>query len=148
MILAKNTDAKGYLGISPLLDRGLELLNEEFLSSVPKDTVKLDGDKLFATLNEFDTVPFEDTFFESHKRYLDIHVLLEGEERIDIARPEDLEQFDHKGDFYAYRGTGEQTLILRPGSFLVVFPQDAHRVKMQVKGESHIRKVVFKILAE
>ena len=55
-----------------------------------------------------------------------------------------------EGDFYAYteKSAEHQTLILRPGTFLVAFPDDAHRCKGQVDGVSRVEKVVFKILIE
>jgi beta-galactosidase beta subunit len=34
--------------------------------------------------------------------------------------------------------------LLQPGTFLVVFPGDAHRIKMQVSGPEQVRKAVFK----
>ena len=57
MIVAKNADAANYKGFSPLLDKALDLLTPEFLSSVGTTTVRLDGDRLYATRNLFETVP-------------------------------------------------------------------------------------------
>ena len=154
MIVAKNTNAANYKGFSPLLDRALDLLTPEFLESVGTVTVHVDGDKLYATRNLFDTAPQEETFFESHKRYLDIHVVVRGEERMEIADPADLTLDEAKsnpeGDFYAFteKSAEHQDLILTPGSFLVAFPDDAHRCRGQVKGVSHVEKIVFKILIE
>lgn len=152
MIFAKISDAADYRGISPLLDKALDYLNEDFLGSVGTESTHMDGDRLYATLNVFDTLPEEETFFESHKRYLDIHVPLSGVERMDIAHPEDLDLNEAKGneanDFYVYDGDAraKQTVILKPGTFLVAFPSDAHRVKMQAGEKSAVNKVVFKIL--
>ena len=152
MIVARNADAANYKGFSPLLDRALDLLTPEFLASVGTETVHMDGDKLYATRNIFDTAPDSETFFESHKRYLDIHVVTKGEERMEVADPKTLtvdgEKSRPEGDFYAYteKSAEHQTLILKPGTFLVAFPDDAHRCKGQVDGSSHVEKVVFKIL--
>lgn len=154
MIVAKNADAANYKGFSPLLDRALDLLTPEFLASVGTETVHMDGDKLYATRNFFDTVPDSETFFESHKRYLDIHAVVKGEERMEVADPKALtvdEAFSRpETDFYAYteKSAEHQTLILKPGTFLVAFPDDAHRCKGQVNGVSQVEKVVFKILIE
>lgn len=147
MIVAKLSDAQCYCGIHPRLDRALELLNDEFLHSVGTETVYLDADRLYATLNRYETLPLEDTFFEAHKKYLDIHVLIKGEERVDIAAPEKLTEFEHRDDFYAFHGEGEQTVVLRPGNFLVAFPEDAHRIKIRINDPCTVEKVVFKILA-
>ena len=146
MILDKLTAAQAYRGIHPRLDAVLDRLNEGFLSTVGPETQQLEGESLYVTRFTYDTLPLEDTFFEAHRRYLDIHLMMEGEERVDIASPEGLTLFEQKGDFYAYRGQAEQTLILRPGSFLVVFPEDAHRIKIAVDEPETVSKVVFKVL--
>ncbi len=154
MIVARNADAANYKGFSPLLDKALDLLTPEFLAGVGTTTVHVDGEKLYATRNIFDTAPDSETFFESHKRYLDIHAVIKGEERMEIADPKalTLDEVTSKpeSDFYAFmeKSAEHQNLILKPGTFLVAFPDDAHRCKGQVDGVSHVEKVVFKILIE
>lgn len=154
MIVARNADAANYKGFSPLLDRALDLLTPEFLASVGTTTVRVDGEKLYATRNIYDTVPDSETFFESHRLYLDIHVVTKGEERMEIADPKaltpDTDRSKAENDFYAFteKSAEHQTLILKPGTFLVAFPDDAHRCKGQVDGASHVEKVVFKIRIE
>lgn len=146
MIFAKLKDAACYRGIFPGLDLALDHLTPDFLARVGQERVELDGERVYATRFCYDTLPLEDTFFEAHQRYLDIHLITEGKERIDIAHPDSLELFDQKDDFYGYRGEAEQTLILTPEDFLVVFPGDAHRIKIQAEGAERVSKVVFKIL--
>ena len=146
MIFAKLTDAADYRGIHPRLDRVIDCLNEEFLNKVGTQTQKLEDDLLYVTRFDYETIPLEEAFFEAHKKYLDVHLMLQGEERVDISHPDVLTLFDHKDDFYAYQGEAEQTLLLTPGSFLVVFPGDAHRIKVQVRGPENVSKVVFKLL--
>ena len=146
MILDKLSAANAYRGIHPRLDGVLDRLNEAFLATVGPETMELEGDKLYVTRFTYETLPREETFFEAHKRYLDVHLMVQGEERMELASPGGLTLFEHQGDFYAYRGEAEQSLVLRPGSFLVVFPEDAHRIKIQVNGPETVSKVVFKVL--
>ena len=146
MIFAKLTDAADYRGIHPRLDRVIDCLNEEFLHQVGTQTQKLEDDLLYVTRFDYETIPLEEAFFEAHKKYLDVHLMVSGAERVDISHPDVLTLFDHKDDFYAYQGEAEQTLLLTPGSFLVVFPGDAHRIKVQVEGPENVSKVVFKLL--
>ena len=148
MIFAKISNANEYKGICPGLDRALDMLADEaFLASVGSETIQLDGTALYATRFDYATLPEEETFYEAHKRYLDIHMLTKGEERVDIAHPETLEPFRNEGDFYGFTGEAEQTVTLRNDNFLVVFPGDAHRIKMNpAGGPSQVSKVVFKIL--
>ena len=147
MIYAKNKDALDYRGIHPNLDLALERLTEEFLASVGSERVEIKGGEVYATRFTYQTLPEEETFFEAHRKYLDIHLMLEGSERVEIAPPAELTEFDRveENDFYAYRGEGHYKLVLSPGDFLVVFPGDAHRIKTQVDGPQEVAKAVFKV---
>lgn len=147
MIYAKCKDALAYRGIHPNLDLALNHITPEFLASVGSERVKLKGSDIYATRFTYETVPEEESFFEAHRKYLDIHIMVEGSEGVEIAPPEALDEFDRveANDFYAYRGKGDYRLVLSPGSFLVVFPGDAHRIKMQLGGPETVSKVVFKI---
>ncbi|MCI9330932.1 MAG: DUF386 family protein [Oscillibacter sp.] len=147
MIYAKHKDALAYRGIHPNLDLALEHITPEFLASVGSERVELKGGDVYATRFTYATVPAEESFFEAHRKYLDIHIMVEGSEGVEIAPPEALDEFDRveANDFYAYRGRGDYKLALSPGDFLVVFPGDAHRIKMQLDGPKTVSKVVFKV---
>lgn len=147
MIYAKLGDAPAYRGIHPNLDLALAHITPEFLSSVGEQRIELKGGDVYATRFTYETIPAEESFFEAHRKYLDIHIMAEGREGVEIAPPEALEEFDRieANDFYAYRGEGAYKLTLSPGDFLAVFPGDAHRIKMQTDGPKTVSKVVFKV---
>lgn len=145
MIHAKLKDAAAYRGIHPLLDKALELMSTEYLAQVPYDTRYIEGEDLYVTRFDYETIPLEESFFEAHRLYLDIHVMIRGSERVDISHPDTLSLYENKVDFYAYHGDAEQTLTLREGDFLVVFPGDAHRIKVSIGQSQSVSKVVFKL---
>lgn len=147
MIYAKNTDALTYRGIHPNLDLALEHITQKFLDSVGHEKVQLKGDDVYATRFTYETVPEEESFFEAHRKFLDIHIMVDGSEGVEIAPPEELEEFNRveANDFYAYRGPASYRLVLSPGDFLVVFPNDAHRIKMRLDAAETVTKVVFKV---
>ena len=148
MIYAKNEYAGEYRGIHLGLDLALANITPEFLGSL-KDGVRMDlqGDDVYCTRFTYETISDEESFFEAHEKYLDIHLMLSGSERVEIAPPEELERFESKpeNDFYAYRGRGWYHLTLRPGDFLVVFPGDAHKIKMYDGAPATVTKAVFKV---
>ena len=148
MIYAKNADALAYRGIHPNLDLALEHITPEFLAALrDNQRVELKGDLVYCTRFTYETIPQEESFFEAHRRYLDIHIMVEGEERVDMNRPEDLNLTNAQegNDFYAYQGESWHSTVLKPGEFLVVFPGDAHRIKVQVDGPKTVSKAVFKV---
>ena len=148
MICAKLSDAGKYLGIHPNLDRALKLLTPEFLSSVGTVRQSIDGDALYVTRFDVQTSTDETRLFEHHSRYLDIFTLADGEERVDIATPEKLTLTEQHDDYWGCTGLAEQSVILTPGSFLVLFPGDAHRPGMAVTEPKNISRIVFKVLTK
>ena len=147
MILAKNVNARDYLGIHPNLDLALERITPEFLSSLGEERVDIIPGEVWCTKFSYETIRDEESFFEAHEKFLDIHLMMDGSERVVVAPPDTLEQFQSvpENDFYAYRGEGHYKMVLSPGDFLVVFPADAHKIKMQVDGPCPVTKAVFKI---
>ena len=147
MILAKNVNARDYLGIHPNLDLALERITPEFLSSLGEERVDIIPGEVWCTKFSYETIRDEESFFEAHEKFLDIHLMMDGSERVEVAPPDTLEQFQSvpENDFYAYRGEGHYKMVLSPGDFLVVFPADAHKIKMQVDGPCSVTKAVFKI---
>lgn len=149
MIYGRIKDALTYRGIHPGLDLALSYIRPNFLENLEEGKrVELDGDRAYCTSFTYETIPEKEGFFEAHLKYLDIHIMLSGKERVDIAPPGELNQTkaEPENDFYAYDGEPWHSLILKPGEFLVVFPEDAHRIKLQVEGPQTVTKAVFKVL--
>ena len=148
MIHAKTADALAYPRIHPNLYLALEHITPEFLASLrDNQRVELKGDLVYCTQFTYETIPQEESFFEAHRRYLDIHIMVEGEERVDMNRPEDLKLTDAQegNDFYAYQGESWHSTVLKPGEFLVVVPGAAHSIEVQVDGPKTVSKAVFTV---
>ena len=147
MIVARNETAITYLGIHPNLDQALRRITPEFLSSLGTERVDIIPGEVWCTKFTYETISDEESFFEAHENFLDIHLMLSGCERVEIASPKKLTQFDRPpvNDFYAYRGEGAHKLVLAPVDFLVVWPDDAHKIKMMVERPETVTKAVFKV---
>ena len=147
MILARNETALSYLGLHPNLDEALRRITPEFLSSLGTERVDIIPGEVWCTKFTYDTIPDSESFFEAHEKFLDIHLMLSGSERVEIASPSGLQRFESKpeNDFYAYHGEGAHKLVLTPGDFLVVWPDDAHKIKMMLECPETVTKAVFKV---
>ena len=147
MILANNSTAADYKGIHPNLDVALAHITPQFLASLGTERVDIIPGEVWCTKFTYETITAEESFFEAHEKFLDIHMMLSGSERVEIAAPADLEMFrsEPENDFWGYHGQGRHHLVLSPGDFLVVWPEDAHKIKMQVGASQSVTKAVFKI---
>lgn len=86
--------------------------------------------------------------FENHLKYFDVHCVFDGEERVDVADLRSLTPtsgFDTENDIGFHEGEAQVAVTLRPGKFLVCFPEDAHKPGMWLDEAQPVRKVVAKI---
>lgn len=96
---------------------------------------------------EYETVKPEDRFWEAHREYLDVHLMLEGTERIDLnfIQNMDVKEYAAKDDFLSMDGEKNASVILKPGDFLVCYPTDAHRTAVAADKQENIKKAIFKV---
>ena len=83
----------------------------------PGQRVDIDGDNVFATLFEVDTLPPEACKLECHQNYADIQYLLSGMEGAGYALPDAelhaLSEYDPKGDIQFYTAEWDTLTIRR-----------------------------------
>lgn len=121
-----------YRGIGPRFARAFDFLNSTDLLKLPLGKHELEGDKLFALVQEYTPKPRAVGKFEAHERYWDIQCVAQGAEKmgwvdrglLTVSDPHDLAKdiafFDSP-----VSGPGE-FLILSAGYFMVLGPADAH----------------------
>ncbi len=124
----------------------------EFLSGCSADMANghysIDGEDIIANVFEYDTVAPEAAKWEAHRKCIDLHVPLKGEEGIFWAPVEDLsgkEAYNPDSDCEFFAGEARQKIAALPGQFIVFFPADAHKVKCCLQGTGHVKKAVIKI---
>ncbi len=127
----------------------------EFLLSLEPDAEEkeypLDGERVFARIMSYPTIPADSARFEAHRKYADIQTVLSGEELLEWSPISGLEitsPYDPSKDveFYSRLQPGPTRVKLSPGFFALLFPQDAHAPQLQCGKEAVIaKKVVIKI---
>lgn len=147
MIYTTKEQLARYKGISADLDTAIDFILTHDLDQLQEGTNVIDGDNVFVNRFGYTTQPQADAFFEGHIAYLDIHMVLDGEEQIGVSDVKYLTKTGEKEgeDFVTYDGPVQNWAVLRPGDALVVFPEDAHMVKVQLNGPSQVKKAVFKV---
>lgn len=124
----------------------LDFIKGNDLSAMELKTYPLDGDNVYCSLFEFETVPANEKQFEAHKNYIDIHYIVKGSERIEVAITDRLKAGEYKPDIMFLEGEGNGEIILNEGDFLICFPMDAHKPGILVKQSEHVRKAIFKVI--
>ena len=117
------------------------------LADFEKGSHVIDGEDLFVNIVEYTTTDADSRFWEAHRQYLDVHVMLHGTEQIDLGFIENMVQkeFVEKDDFLPLEGEKSGSVILRDGDFLICYPADGHRTAVAVDGPETIKKAIFKV---
>lgn len=117
------------------------------LSLYDKGRHEIDGERLFVNIVEYTTTTAEERFWEAHKKYLDVHLMLHGTEQIDLGFIEAMTQkeFVEEDDFLPLEGEKNGNVILKDGDFLICYPGDGHRTAVAVNGPEAIKKAIFKV---
>lgn len=128
----------------------------DFISSLPETPksgrIEIDGDNLFAVIDRYNTKPVEGAKIETHGRYADIQLVLEGEELIGWQPADDrlavVEEYNEESDIAFYEPTEFTLSKLRPGLACVYLPGEYHMPQLRVSEQSTaVCKVVVKIKA-
>jgi YhcH/YjgK/YiaL family protein len=147
MILSSISDAKRYFCVHPLLKDLFEYLQQNDLSEASAGRIEIHDEDLFINVAEPQLIKADEQKLEVHRAYLDVHIPLTGAETIGWRHLDTIDipsekTFDTENDFALYNVPASAYIDVRPGEFLVVFPEDAHA---PIIGEGKIKKLIAKI---
>lgn len=147
MIIDNIRNMEHYAGLGEGLKTGLAYLAGTDFSKMPAGRYDLDGDRLYVLVQTYESKLPAEGKWEAHRRYADIQYIVSGREIIgfaDIAALRAVEEYDAAKDFQLLEGQGS-SLVLTPGTFMILLPQDAHMPGMAAGKPEPVRKVVVKI---
>lgn len=142
--LLKNS--KTYSNLSENLKIGLEWLEKIDLKNI-QDGKYVINDNVYANVQTYTTK--DNAKYESHKKYIDIQYIVEGEELVgvtDLSNCRSCIEYDKDKDLEFYDITCEEELIqLKEGQFLILYPHDVHKPSIKKGINSIVKKIVVKV---
>ena len=150
MIVANIKNAKRYYPLNENFETVFEFLESLSPENLP-DGIVGDGYKvnMSGQYTETSDMPSDGSVppFEAHRKYIDIHYCIDGSEAIgynDIARLTPTTEYDENDDYLLLSGES-YNVILHPGDFCIVFPEDAHIPCLAADDDKKVLKAVAKI---
>ncbi len=149
MIYARIEKIHEYLNedIYQSISRFLELIKED----IEEGEYPILGNDVYARVQSYKTIPQEEAKIESHKEYIDIQFTISGAEGIsvfDTSKLDISETYNEEKDVCFYKDNKEAVVAHTsnvPGYFTMLFPEDAHRPKEQIRGIKEVKKAVIKV---
>lgn len=147
MVFGNIKDLRDYGWLEEGVRKAFSYAESHDLLSYEKGAHEIDGDEFFVNIVEYTTTTPEERFWEAHREYLDLHLMLRGPEQIDVNFIDNLDQKEYvpADDFLPLFGDPNSHVVLNAGDFLLCYPADAHRTAIAVDGPCKIKKAIFKI---
>jgi YhcH/YjgK/YiaL family protein len=131
------------------LARALEYLRTTDMRAVSLGRHDLDGDRLFALVQEYTTRAEDQCVWEAHRRYIDVQFMAVGAERMGyapLAAMREREPYDPARDVALFE-PGSELVTIREGMFAIFGPEDVHSPCHAAGEPRRVRKVVIKALS-
>lgn len=124
-------------------------LQEQDVNTIPIGRYDLE-DGCYVNVDEYDTR--ENYNFEVHRKYIDVHLMVDGEEEIfyaPLSHGSENVAYDEEKDvaFYICDNGPHSKIGLVSGEAVVLFPEEIH-APCNFERKRHNRKLVFKIPVE
>ena len=148
MILDKLSNRESYAAIHPGINQALEAVAGYTPENYETGKVEVDGDRVFYMRNAYTTG--QPSVFEAHRKYVDVMVMVEGEETIYVKPTDDLKhitmEYNESQDALLAEFEADATPVhLTAGSFVVLLPQDAHAPNCVYGAARDVKKIVCKV---
>lgn len=149
MIIDSIQNLERYRGLSAHMDLAITYIRTADLGASPFDRTDVDGDKVYVNHLQYKTAPkSENSLFEAHRKYLDLHIILSGQENVAVTPVEALTPVEERlsEDAMMYQGDSAYQIPLAAGSFILLYPGEGHLPRLTIDGSiSDVDKLVFKI---
>lgn len=131
------------------VDSALEYLKSLDVYRVERNKKIIVNDDFYYTVQTYETKPLEYCKFESHRKYIDIQIMVEGEELMqisDISRLTVQEEYDKEKDIIFWTPpTQIMSFTFKKGNYVVLYPENAHRGAIKYDKQTQVLKIVGKV---
>lgn len=150
MIFDTIANSKRYFGLFTGIERVLAAVSAYAPDCFSAGRVPIDSENVYMNLAEYDTHEKEDGMMEAHKQYIDVMYMVDGIETVYIKPTDSLQRISKEYDpamdaLLAEIDCDAGAIRLEAGSFLVLFPGEAHAPACDAEGPAHVKKIIGKV---
>lgn len=141
----KNIDL--YKGLYPNLDIAIDYIKTGEYVNLPLGKQDIVGKDVWVSVIEIEGKDVATTPFEIHKKYLDIHVDITGNELIETGGEGVETSFDENRDFGIVECENVNSSYMNPDDFYICMLDEPHKPACAAPGKDKaIKKCIFKVL--
>ena len=146
MIIDRLERAEKYYYLNENLKTAFEFIKNNDLKSLEPGKYEIVDENSYLIIAEGKPDADFENKLEAHKKYIDIQMAVIGSFGLSWKAIEDcnnmIAQYEPEEDASYFTDKSDFEIMLNPGSFAILFPEDAHYPKPPVE---NIKKAIFKI---
>ncbi|MCD8094299.1 MAG: YhcH/YjgK/YiaL family protein [Bacteroides sp.] len=148
MIIDKIENIGKYTSLNPLFAEAVDFLKSHNLNALEIGKTELKGNDLRIIVEQTSPKTKEEARLEAHRTYIDIQVPLSDTEIMGYTPTPDCVPADApycaENDIVFFEEPAESYVAVKPGMFVIFFPQDGHAPGISPDG---VKKVIVKVKA-
>jgi len=148
MIVDKLENFNLYSNLNTYFPIAFNFLKTTDFSTVKDGKHEIDGENVFAIINEYQTQDSANCSLEAHKKYIDIQFIFSGSEKIGVTTmfsQTPIKAYDEIDDYHLFNETAD-FISLTKGMFAIFFPDDLHMPGTLYNDCSEtVKKIVVKV---
>lgn len=152
MIVGSLQDLPLYRGLYQNLDTLIDWLADNDPAALDCGRHDIDGDRVYANVMEAVTRPESEAHYETHRRYMDLQIDVEGREafKVSLGPTTVVQPYDEESDFDLVDAPDGIAGDLDRGCFAIFMAGEPHMPTLQFPddGERPVKKICFKILVD
>ncbi len=146
MIFSALSQSDRYAALHPLFPRAFEFMRNTDLLSLAPGRYPIVEKQLFVIVENVPGRARADAKLECHRRYIDIQLVLEGNEEMGWKTLADCREavsdYSEEKDIRFFDDAPASWIAVPPGHFCIFFPEDAHAPLIS---NGQVRKAIFKV---
>ena len=150
MITDKIKNIDKYKNLSERIKKGIEFIQNTDLVNAKTGKYIIEGDNIYAGIDEYNTRSKDVSMPEIHKKYLDIQYIISGNELMGYApfnNQQVVTEYNAEKDI-AFLNSEVSFFDFKENHFAIFFPEELHMPCISKNESSPIKKVVVKVLIE
>ena len=148
MILDTLDNLHKYVALHPLFAAAFDFIKSKDLNTSEVGKFELKGEDLIVTVAQSGPKQKEEAKLEAHRKYIDIQIPLSGIEYMGYSPVSYCNtidsSYDDENDISFYNTKIDTYITVKPGMFVIFFPQDAHAPAITPDG---VKKIIIKVKA-
>lgn len=150
MIFDQLKNAELYFQINDRFRKAFDYLRSNDFDNIEPGKYEIDGEDIYAIVQQYDTKPMSSGKWEAHKKYIDIQFMVSGKEKMGYSHKNKMivtHEYNSDKDALYLKGEGN-FLVAEAGYFAVFFPTDVHMPCIAINLSTPVKKVVIKVKSD